>query len=116
MERVRMYVEMESAFVMMSALGTKALCEFRDLNPSTLYSNRTFIAEMKNIEEMERKCRVLRNLLEARNVLVSEVVVEEERRSPNDLDRCVACILPLCEAFLIRSIFFAATWTSRSPC
>ena len=83
-----MYVESESAFTILSALGKSetGMVQFRDLNPGELLSTRSFVQEIKSIEEMERKCRTLRGLLDAREIAVSDVVIEEEHAKPGDLD------------------------------
>ncbi|RKP36577.1 hypothetical protein BJ085DRAFT_41280 [Dimargaris cristalligena] len=57
MTLIQLYIPAEIAKPTVSELGELGAVEFRDLNPGTAAFQRTFVNEIKRLDEMERRLR-----------------------------------------------------------
>ncbi|XP_027205722.2 V-type proton ATPase 116 kDa subunit a 1-like [Dermatophagoides pteronyssinus] len=55
MSLCQLYLQTESVYHIVSLLGDKGICQFRDLNQSSNSFQRKFVAEIRRCAEMERK-------------------------------------------------------------
>ncbi|KAJ1553766.1 H(+)-transporting V0 sector ATPase subunit a, partial [Cladochytrium tenue] len=64
MTNVQLYIPMEIAQQTVAELGDLGLIQFRDLNPDVNAFQRTFVNEIRRLDEMERKLRYLRGQID----------------------------------------------------
>ena len=83
MALVQLYIPTELSHSTVSELGELGLVEFRDLNEEQSLFQRTYISELKRLEEMHRRIRYLKSQCSANGV-----PVKQYNQSPADLNSC----------------------------
>ncbi|KAF1798153.1 V-type ATPase, V0 complex, 116kDa subunit family, partial [Mucor lusitanicus] len=68
MSLVQMFIPAEVAHTCIAELGELGKVQFRDLNPSVNAFQRTFVSEIRKLDEMERQCRFFQAQLEKSNI------------------------------------------------
>ncbi|KAJ1909309.1 H(+)-transporting V0 sector ATPase subunit a [Tieghemiomyces parasiticus] len=89
MTLIQLYIPTEIAKPTVSELGELGAVEFRDLNPETAAFQRTFVNEIKRLDEMERKLRYLATNIEKQDVPVPDLgdsPLARCARSPQEID------------------------------
>ena len=64
MSLVQVYIPTESVHETVHELGELGHVQFRDLNPDVTPFQRTFVAEIRRLDEMERRLQFLQTQLE----------------------------------------------------
>ncbi|RKP09745.1 V-type ATPase, V0 complex, 116kDa subunit family [Thamnocephalis sphaerospora] len=70
MSLVQLFIPLEGAPAAVSELGELGLLEFRDLNPDVNAFQRSFVSEIRRLDEMERKLRFLSAQIEKADISV----------------------------------------------
>lgn len=79
MQLVQLFVQIDAARDTVDELGQLGLIQFRDLNPDVNAFQRTFVADVKRYDEMERKVRYFQDQVTKANINVetlSHVAIE----------------------------------------
>jgi V-type H+-transporting ATPase subunit a len=87
MSLVQLYIPLESATTAISELGELGLVQFRDLNANVNAFQRTFVSEIRRLDEMERKLRYLASQIEKADIPIRPTVdVSLVSRPPSTQD------------------------------
>ncbi|KAJ3031721.1 UNVERIFIED_CONTAM: H(+)-transporting V0 sector ATPase subunit a [Siphonaria sp. JEL0065] len=88
MSMVQLYIPMEIAQPTVAEIGDLGLIQFRDLNPDVNAFQRTFVNDIRRLDDMERKLRFLRAQVDKANIKVrSEAVASQSRaRTHQEID------------------------------
>ncbi|KAJ1994348.1 H(+)-transporting V0 sector ATPase subunit a [Dimargaris cristalligena] len=89
MTLIQLYIPAEIAKPTVSELGELGAVEFRDLNPGTAAFQRTFVNEIKRLDEMERRLRYLSTNIEKLEIPVTDSqdgLLARRARSPQEID------------------------------
>ncbi|KAJ3410482.1 H(+)-transporting V0 sector ATPase subunit a [Chytridiales sp. JEL 0842] len=73
MSLVQLYIPMEIAQPTVAELGELGLIQFRDLNPDVNAFQRTFVSELRRLDDMERKLRFLKGQVEKATLPIKPV-------------------------------------------
>ncbi|KAJ1654731.1 H(+)-transporting V0 sector ATPase subunit a [Dispira simplex] len=89
MTLIQLYIPTEIAKPTVSELGELGAVEFRDLNSETAAFHRTFVNEIKRLDEMERKLRFLTANIDKHEIPVQPSMdsgLTRRARSPQEID------------------------------
>ncbi|KAJ1975395.1 H(+)-transporting V0 sector ATPase subunit a [Dimargaris verticillata] len=89
MTLIQLYIPSEIAKPTVSELGEIGVVEFRDLNPQVAAFHRTFVNEIKRLDEMERKLRYLSTNIDKLEIPVQQAAESHQlrrSRSPQEID------------------------------
>ncbi|ORY48231.1 V0/A0 complex, 116-kDa subunit of ATPase [Rhizoclosmatium globosum] len=70
MSMVQLYIPMEIAQPTVAEIGDLGLIQFRDLNPDVNAFQRTFVNDIRRLDDMERKLRFLKSQVEKANIKI----------------------------------------------
>ncbi|KAI8062149.1 V-type ATPase, V0 complex, 116kDa subunit family [Gongronella butleri] len=87
MSLIQMYIPMEVAQPCIAAMGDMGMVQFRDLNPEVNAFQRSFVSEIRRLDEMERQCRYFQQQLHRADMAYRPVVSTSARaRSALEID------------------------------
>ncbi|ORZ30711.1 H+-ATPase subunit [Catenaria anguillulae PL171] len=72
MSLIQLYIPSDIALATVSELGEVGLVQFRDLNPTVTAFQRTYVREIRRLDEMDRRLRYLVAQAEKANVTVNQ--------------------------------------------
>lgn len=96
MSMIQLYIPTEIARPSIYSLGSLGLVEFRDLNKNVNEFQRSFVEEIRNLDNVERQYRFLIKLMEEHDITPPETIVEDYEAahknalSTSELDEVVA--------------------------
>ncbi|ORX91125.1 putative vacuolar-ATPase subunit [Basidiobolus meristosporus CBS 931.73] len=68
MSLIQLFIPSEVSRITVSHLGEKGLIQFRDLNPSLSSFQRSFVSEIKKLDDLERQLRILSEEAEKQDI------------------------------------------------
>ncbi|KAG2195960.1 hypothetical protein INT47_007096 [Mucor saturninus] len=87
MSLIQLFIPAEVAHSCVAELGELGKVQFSDLNPSTNAFQRTFVSEIRRLDEMERQCRFLQAQIEKSDIQSAPVDVSTiTARTPQQID------------------------------
>jgi len=82
----QLFIQPETVYHSVAALGEAGIAEFRDLNPDVHIFQRKFISELRRCEELERQLRYIETEVRKEKINVIELDVEQYPLSPKPKD------------------------------
>ncbi|KAJ3142638.1 H(+)-transporting V0 sector ATPase subunit a [Physocladia obscura] len=89
MSMVQLYIPMEIAQPTVAEIGELGLIEFRDLNPDVNAFQRTFVNDIRRLDDMERKLRFLKGQVEKAQIRIKSdaaVTAAARARTHQEID------------------------------
>ncbi|KAI8333487.1 V-type ATPase, V0 complex, 116kDa subunit family [Choanephora cucurbitarum] len=89
MSLIQLYIPAEVAQPCVAELGELGKVQFRDLNPEVNAFQRSFVSEIRRLDEMERQCRFLQTQLQKNDIQVRPLTAAAYRsraRSAQEVD------------------------------
>lgn len=77
MSMVQLYIPAEIGRETLFSLGRLGLVEFRDLNKKVNEFQRSFVDEIRRLDNVERQYRFLKSAMDKRGIIVREILVED---------------------------------------
>jgi len=77
MSMVQLYIPAEIGRETLFSLGRLGLVEFRDLNKKVNEFQRSFVDEIRRLDNVERQYRFLKSAMDKRGIVVPEILVED---------------------------------------